>query len=209
MWLSKFLDLEELELENMKELAQRLIKELEKKKLTPLEFSILGIIFNAKMITTRDIIVTLNKQFTNSWEAKEGTIKPILSKLKKRGFLGKRKVSSPLGPLKKVHYLTDAGEEILKAKVSQNFQNQLKFIEIFLIELAIAYIRSVPRVKQPERGQDVQNILDTSWKFIKSAINQNIILGNKCPSCGEEITREDAKFCLLCGAPLMSLLKLE
>ena len=86
MWLSKFLDLKEDVKGLTEDIKDAIFKDLKKERLTPLEFTILENVFNAEKITGYDLIQRLNDQFAGTWEAKSGTIYPILSKLKKNGF---------------------------------------------------------------------------------------------------------------------------
>jgi len=151
MWLGKFLDLEE----DIEELSGYVKKEifdnLLKNKLTPLEFTIIETIFNSNQLSGYDLIKNLNRSFAGTWEAQSGTIYPILRKLEKDGFLKAQKVKSPIGPIKKVYFLTEAGKEILKFKVNRNYYDQLKFIENFLVELSSVFIRSFPNKEQSEK----------------------------------------------------------
>ena len=78
------------------------------RKLTPLEFTIIETIFNNQQISGYDLIRILNDHFAGTWEAQSGTIYPILSKLKRDGFLAIKNVKSPVGPIKKVYSLTEA-----------------------------------------------------------------------------------------------------
>jgi DNA-binding PadR family transcriptional regulator len=135
MWLGKFVDLEE-DLDELKEqIEKEIFKGIKKSKLTPVEFTIIETIFNFKGMSGYDLIQNLNKQFAGTWVAQSGTIYPILSKLERDGFLRSNMVKTPIGPLRKVYFLTEAGEEIIKLKVNKNFYDQLKFLENFLVEL--------------------------------------------------------------------------
>ena len=81
MWLNKFLDLEEdIEKLGMK-FNKDIFRKIKKTKLTPLEVTILEAIFNVKTISGYDLIEILNSQFAKTWQAKSGTIYPILNKL--------------------------------------------------------------------------------------------------------------------------------
>lgn len=204
MWLDKFLDLDDLE-EDSKQLTDTIMGNLEKKRLSPLEFTILETIFNARVLSTNDLLLNLNRHFAGTFEAKEGTVKPILSKLKKRGFLETKKVKSPMGPLKKVNYLTEAGKEILKTKVSNNFEEQIRFIENFLIELSAIYIKAFPEKQREERMIEVQELIQSSLNAVKTGIYFKIILEGKCPACQANIDRKNSNFCPVCGARLIEL----
>lgn len=202
MWLSKFLDIED-DLEELRDkIKENIFKEITKKKLTPLEFTILENIFNSKKISGYDLIQNLNKQFAGTWEAKSGTVYPILSKLKKNGFLTVETVKSPIGPLKNLYKLTRAGEEIVKAKVNTNFEDQLNFLRNFLIELSNIYIHSFPEEQMEEKVKEVQNSIEKKLKDVKNAIPQMVKFKTKCPACQVEIKRDGATFCPYCGASL-------
>ena len=90
----------------------------------------------------------MNEHFAGTWKARSGTIYPILSKLKHKGFLDSVEKKSPIGPRVKLYFLTEAGEEIIKTKVNKNFEDQLRFIKNFLIELSSIYIQSFPEEKK-------------------------------------------------------------
>jgi len=200
MWLGKFLDLEE---DIGKVIKKELFRDIKKKKLTPLEFTIIESIFQAHEISGYDLIQKLDKHFAGTWKASSGTVYPILSKLKYNGFLNIRAVKSPIGPLKKVYSLTEAGEEILKRKVNLNFSKQLEFIENFLTELASIYIESFDSKFKEE---ETKNVLDTLKEMFASVL-QKVPTGRslkKCPGCGTEIENNKAIFCAICGAQLRS-----
>ncbi|MHA2393186.1 MAG: PadR family transcriptional regulator, partial [Promethearchaeota archaeon] len=114
MWLGKFLDMED-DIEELKsKIKEEILDSLQKSKLTPLEFTIIETIFNSKQLSGYDLIKNLNRHFAGTWEAHSGTVYPILSKLERDGFLKAQKIKSPIGPLRKVYSLTEAGEELLK-----------------------------------------------------------------------------------------------
>ena len=200
MWLGKFLDLED----DIKSLSSEIKDSLKKGKLTPLEFTIIESIFNSKEISGYDLIHNLNRHFSGTWEAKSGTIYPILSKLKRDGFLNSKNVRSPIGPLKKLHFLTEAGKTLLMIKVNKNFLDQIKFIENFLIELTSIYIHSFRYGDEPEIGteekiSEVQGFLEETFKNIIKSIP----LGFKttCPQCKKKVVNYDDE-CSYCGATL-------
>ena len=121
MWLGKFLNLED-DIEELSSLIkEELIESLRKSKLTPLEFTIIETIFNSQQLSGYDLIKNLNRSFAGTWEAQSGTVYPILRKLEKDGYLKAKQVKSPIGPLRKVYSLTEAGEELLKFKVKKNY----------------------------------------------------------------------------------------
>ncbi|MDD1778180.1 MAG: helix-turn-helix transcriptional regulator [Candidatus Helarchaeota archaeon] len=199
MWLGKILDLNQDVSQEIKDL---LSKSLEPKKLTPLEFTILENIFNLKTSSGHDLIESLNKHFAGTVRAKPITILPMLSKLKLRGFLDSKTVKSPLGPLVKVYYLTEAGEEVLKTKVNKNFLDQLRFIENLLKELASIYIKSFPEAERNKRVQEVQNLIVSMLESVKSNVPVTSVLESKCSKCNAMIDRENSKYCPNCGEQL-------
>ncbi|MHA1239185.1 MAG: helix-turn-helix transcriptional regulator [Promethearchaeota archaeon] len=201
MWLGKFLDLEE----DIKELRTKIQKDLfqgiKKYKLTPLEFTILETVFNCMELAGYDLILNLNKHFAGTWEAQSGTIYPILSKLKRDGFLKVKSVKSPVGPIRKVYSLSEAGEEILKVKVNKNFLDQLNFVRNVLIELSSIYIQSYPIAEKEEKIKEVQNLIKKNLDIVIEAIPSTLKQKRKCEQCGNEI-KQTASFCSSCGATL-------
>ena len=201
MWLGKFLDLEDdIEILRSK-IKQEIFKNIKKNKLTPLEFTIIEVIFNSNALSGYDIIQTLNKHFAGTWKAKSGTVYPILSKLERNGFLKSKMVKSPIGPIRKVYTLTEAGEEILKLKVNKNFAEQLKFLENFIIELASIYVKSYPKQEMSSIIEEVQTTLNESFDRIKDSIPSTLRFKAKCTNCGNEIGRKVA-YCPFCGTQL-------
>ena len=199
MWMGKFLDLEE-DIKDLKsKIKKDIFKDIKKSKLTPLEFTIIETIFNSQYLSGYDLILNLNKQFAGTWEAQSGTIYPILAKLKRDGYLSSKAVKSPMGPIKNVYNLTEAGEEILKSKVNKNFHEQLKFIENFILELASVYIHSFPQGKQSELILDIQTLLKELNENIIKSLPDKLEFKSVCSNCGNEIERIVA-FCPLCGA---------
>ncbi|MHA1148936.1 MAG: helix-turn-helix transcriptional regulator [Promethearchaeota archaeon] len=209
MWLSKFLDLKD-DLKDMKvEIKNALFSKRESKKITPLEFTILEKIFNYKEISGYDLIQSLNRLFAGTWKAKSGTIYPMLSKLSNNGFLKVKTVKSPIGPLKKVYELTEAGEELLKYKVNKNFKDQLQFLENFIVELSSIYIHSFQEEKQTEQLRETQKIIHEMLNRIAEKIPLGVEFKMKCPNCGLEMERSNATFCSVCGSALHGEEKLE
>ncbi|MHA1671190.1 MAG: helix-turn-helix transcriptional regulator [Promethearchaeota archaeon] len=204
MWLNKFLDLEDSIEELRDDLEKEFFKNFGKKtKLTPLEFTILETIFNSHALSGYDLIQNLNRHFAGTWEAKSGTVYPILSKLQKHGFLDSKMVKSPIGPIRKVYTLTEAGEELLKLKVNKNFADQLKFVENFLIELSSVYIRSYPKEDRKEIVDNIHKTLNDSFINIIKNIPPTLEYKMVCPACGSIIERQ-AAFCAHCGSNLLS-----
>ena len=202
MWHSKFLDLEEDKdslTSDLKNISEK------KKKLTPLEFTILETIYNNKSLSGYDLIQSLNIHFAGTWEAKSGTIYPILSKLKKTGFLDTVRVKTPIGPLKKVYILTESGEKIIKFKVNKDFDEQIKFIKNFIIEFATFYVHSFSEIdekKKEEKINEVQSVLKEVFKDIIEKIPFRVSHKSICPKCKAEINQKGAEFCPFCGVIL-------
>jgi DNA-binding PadR family transcriptional regulator len=204
MWLGKFLDLEEDMKEIRKKIEKEIFRNIKKKKLTPLEFTIIETIFNYQYISGYDLIRVLNEHFAGTWEAQSGTIYPILSKLKRDGFLNIKQVKSPIGPIKKVYSLTEAGEELLKVKVNKNFHDQLKFVENFLTELSSVYIHSLSETEKENNLKDVQDLLKQTINNVIATLPSTIEFKVRCSQCGSESERKEAQYCQSCGAALYS-----
>ncbi|MFX1554298.1 MAG: helix-turn-helix transcriptional regulator [Promethearchaeota archaeon] len=204
MWLSKFLDLEE-DLKNLRsKIKEEVFDNIKKNRLTPLEFTIIEAIFNSKRIYGYDLIRILNDHFAGTWTAQSGTIYPILSKLKKNGFLKIERAKSDIGPLKKVYSLTKAGEELLKVKVNKNFQDQLNFIENFLVELASVYIHSFSEEIKEGKIDEVQNSIKKALENVIKKIPPTVEFKSLCPNCGARHDRNIMKYCSECGTALTS-----
>jgi DNA-binding PadR family transcriptional regulator len=202
MWLSKFLDLEEDMNDLRSTIKNEFFKNIKKSKLTPLEFTIIETIFNYQMISGYDLIGALNEHFAGTWEAQSGTVYPILSKLKRDGFLEIKQVKSPIGPIKKMYFLTHIGEELLKVKVNKNFHDQLKFVENFLNELSSIYIHSLPEEERESNIREVQKLLNDTIQNVIEALPTTVEFKVKCSECGAELKREGAQFCAICGSSL-------
>ena len=202
MWLGKFLDLEEDIEELRSKIEKDLFQGIKKYKLTPLEFTILETIFNCIKLAGYDLILNLNKHFAGTWEAQSGTIYPILSKLKRDGFLDSQSVKSPVGPRRKVYSLTEAGEHILKTKVNKNFEDQLNFVRNVLIELSSIYIQSHPIKEKEKRILEVQKSIKKILETVIETIPSTLKFKRKCENCGLEIDRV-ASFCSFCGATML------
>lgn len=201
MWLGKFLDLEEDIEELRSEIKQEIFANITKSKLTPLEFTIVEVIFNSQALSGYDLMQALNKHFAGTWEAKSGTIYPILSKLEGSGFLKSKMVKSPIGPLRKLYTLTKAGEELLKLKVNKNYLEQLLLIENFIVDLSSIYIKSHPQEDIKEISEEVQELLNRSFERIKDSIPSALKFKTKCSNCGSEIGRK-VIYCPFCGIQL-------
>ncbi|MFX1590475.1 MAG: helix-turn-helix transcriptional regulator [Promethearchaeota archaeon] len=204
MWLGKFLNLEE-DLDELKDkIKQGILENIKRNKITPLEFTIIETIFNSKELSGYDLILNLNRHFAGTWEAQSGTIYPILSKLTKENFLKFRPVKSPIGPIRKVYSLTEAGEHILKVKVNKNFEDQLRFIENFLVELSSIYIQSFPKNEENQRMEEVKNSLKEIIENAEKKIPPTLDFKTRCSKCGAEINRQASLYCPICGSPINS-----
>ena len=201
MWLGKFLDFEDIK-DLGSEIQKELFQGIKKYKLTPLEFTILETVFNCRELAGYDLILNLNKHFAGTWEAQSGTVYPILSKLKRDGFLNSRPVKSPIGPIRKVYSLTEAGEHILKTKVNKNFEDQLNFIRNVLIELSSIYVQSHPKEEKEEIIIEVQKLIKKLLETVVEAIPSALKYKRKCEKCGSEMERI-ASYCSICGAALL------
>ncbi len=202
MWLGKFLDLEEDIEELRSKIKQEIFANITKSKLTPLEFTIVEVIFNSQALSGYDLMQALNKHFAGTWEAKSGTIYPILSKLEGSGFLKSKMVKSPIGPLRKLYTLTEAGEELLKLKVNKNYSEQLLLIENFIVELSSIFIKSHPEKDRKEVVEEVHESLNRSFERIKDNIPSTLKFKSKCSNCGSEIGRK-VVYCPFCGIQLV------
>lgn len=98
-----------------------------KEKLSPLEYMILLVLKDQPM-HGYDIMHCLNDIMGDLWEAKSGTIYPILSKMKDRDLLEEETVKSPAGPSKKMHSLTAKGETLLDTTLRQNLTAETVFM---------------------------------------------------------------------------------
>jgi PadR family transcriptional regulator PadR len=206
MWLGKFLDFEE-DLKTLKsKIKDEVFTNLKKSRLTPLEFTIIESIFNRKQLSGYDLIKNLNRHFAGTWEAQSGTVYPILSKLEKDGFLKAKKVKSPIGPLRKVYSLTEAGEELLKHKVNKNYLDQLKFIENFLVELSSIYVHSFPPEERREKIEEIRKALKGTLKNVMDIIPAALEFKTVCYKCRSEIGRE-VTYCPNCGTSLFNKLE--
>ncbi len=205
MWLGKFLDLKDDLKELTAELKTKIFEGIKKSKLTPLEFTILENIFNSqeKGLYGYDLIDSLNQHFAGTWEARSGTIYPILSKLKRDGFLDRKMVKSPLGPIQKVYALTEAGERIIKRKVNKNFLDQIAFMRNFILELTTIYLKTIPEDQLEDKKAQVYEELDKAFEMIKNTVSKNGGYKVECPSCNEEMDRRGSAYCSFCGTSLV------
>ena len=76
-----------------------------------------------------EMMSDLNQLFEESWEAKSGTIYPLLSKLEaNKKILTHERKRSPLGPVKKVYYLTDVGRLIIDTIMKESLESDIDFM---------------------------------------------------------------------------------
>ena len=202
MWLGKSLDLEKDMEEIRSKIKREIFNNVKKRRLTPLEFTIIEHIFNNQIISGYDLIRVLNEHFAGTWEAQSGTIYPLLSKLKRDGFLKVKTVKTQVGPLRKVYSLSEAGEEILKVKVNKNFFDQLKFVRNVLVELSSIYINSFPEELKEVKIKEVQKLIKEITEYVIETIPSTVEFKIKCSNCGSEVGREGARFCPYCSASL-------
>lgn len=203
MWMGKFLDLEENMDEFPLEIRNKILYTLKRKKLTPLEFTILEhVIKYPKGIPGYDLKGVLNKHFAGTWEAQSGTIYPLLSKLKYKGFLATKTVKSPIGPLKIVYTLTDIGKTIIKTKINSNFIEQIKFIGNFIVELLNIYIDTIPEEEKEENFKKMHELMDGLCNSIFKTLSPEESYKIICSNCNTEIHRRGAKYCFYCGSTI-------
>jgi DNA-binding PadR family transcriptional regulator len=205
MWLGKFLDLKDDLKQLSAEIKKNIMQTIKKDKLTPLEFTILETIFNnPNGLYGYDLIDALNTHFAGTWKAKSGTVYPILSKLKRDGFLDSKNVKSPIGPIKKVYTLTEAGKAIIKRKVSINFLDQVKFMENFLIELLKIYLNTIQDEEKDQKSEELFDLIDETFNNVNKALFQGQEFKKECPDCNTVISRRGSAYCSYCGSSLIS-----
>lgn len=134
-------------------------KKKEKLNLSPLEVLILAQLRSRELRNEGEpvgqygyeMIQELNELFAGSWEAKSGTIYPILSKLegKKQMIYGSR-MQSPLGPVKKVYKLKEKGRRAIDEIVLLNFEGDLGFILQYLNILTPFILKFTDQDKKEE-----------------------------------------------------------
>ncbi len=119
-------------------------------ELSPLEYMICLILFKhekedlgrpggSQAMSGYDLIAELNKIFEGIWEAQTGTMYPLLYKMSTSRHAGGRQIlhgeekKSPLGPAKTVYELTEPAHAEIKALLSENFENDVEFMERYLL----------------------------------------------------------------------------
>lgn len=135
----------------------------------------------------KELIDELNSLFAGSWEAKSGTIYPILSKLdREKDLLISEKKKSPLGPRKKVYTLTDKGRELIDDLMRQHLHSDIEFMENYS-KLLVPF----------------QEMIEQEKELIEEAVIDDTLANVVCVKCGKEIPY-NAKFCPACGELLMN-----
>ncbi|MHA1340096.1 MAG: helix-turn-helix transcriptional regulator [Promethearchaeota archaeon] len=160
-----------------------------------------------------ELIEELNKIFSGAWEAKSGTIYPILTKLhKEKGLLRSELKKSPLGPVKKIYTLSEEGRRLIDAIVRVNLEADMQFIKNYqeILNLFKKYFKELelnePIIEDSELSE--QNKEDVENKTKKSIVLEKDQKKIKiyCPLCNAELIGIE-KFCHNCGAPLKSTKK--
>ncbi len=106
-----------------------------------------------------EMIKDLDRLFAGSWEAKSGTIYPILSKLESnKEFLTGERKKSPLGPVKKVYKLTEDGRGIIDEILTQNIETDVEFIQRYLEIMSIFVLSG-------QFAQDSDNFMENFLTF--------------------------------------------
>jgi len=127
------------------------LKDEEKQGLSPIEYIIIAHLRSRELRNQGDVgqygyelIQELNKIFSGSWEAKSGTIYPILTKLDHdKALLESEEMKSPLGPVKKIYKLTSKGRSLIDAIVQEKLGSDIEFILKYIELLApFAIVRS-------------------------------------------------------------------
>ncbi|MHA1583714.1 MAG: PadR family transcriptional regulator, partial [Promethearchaeota archaeon] len=122
-----------------------------------------------------EMIKELNKLFAGTWEAKSGTIYPILSKLesKKRMILGTHK-KSPLGPVKKIYILEDKGRESIDSIIHSNFEGNLDFLTHY-VNLIAPFLLNYPEDENKlESERLLEKIMDIPGKMVNLTKQESI-----------------------------------
>lgn len=85
-----------------------------------------------------DILLTLNRTFEGIWEAKTGTVYPLLNKMASTSHPGGailrgEEKKSPIGPVKTVYELTEDARAEIKQILANTFENDIQFMERYLM----------------------------------------------------------------------------
>ncbi|MHA1755631.1 MAG: helix-turn-helix transcriptional regulator [Promethearchaeota archaeon] len=114
-----------------------------KKGVTPLEYLILAQLFRRELLKKEiigqygnELIREINNLFKGTWKAQSGTIYPILRKMERdKGLIEGELKETPLGPIKKIYKLTNKGRKTIKQIIKENYDNEMKFIERYIVFL--------------------------------------------------------------------------
>lgn len=102
-----------------------------------------------------EMLGELTQLFAGNWEAKSGTIYPILSKMNsandRPALLASESKKSPLGPVKKVYVLTPAGRQVVDSLVLEYFSTDLSFIVQYIDLLS----PMITRLQTEEVGDNI------------------------------------------------------
>ncbi len=121
-----------------------------------------------------EMIQQLNELFAGSWEAKSGTIYPMLSRLERDKNLiqGKRK-KSPLGPVKKVYSLTEMGKRAIDRLISDTFESNIDFI-LNYVDLVFPFIENIREIEPANADELFEKIMMVPTKFFNLAMEDTI-----------------------------------
>jgi DNA-binding PadR family transcriptional regulator len=115
--------------------------------LSPIEFLVLAHLRSRELRNRENVgqygyemIQELNEMFAGSWEAKSGTIYPILTKLDNVKHLLMEDIKqSQLGPVKKIYILTEAGRKLVDQVIRERFESDIDFM-LHYIELLTPFV---------------------------------------------------------------------
>ncbi|MFX0132372.1 MAG: PadR family transcriptional regulator [Candidatus Hodarchaeota archaeon] len=170
MWKDKILDITRAP----DKLQTAVMGKIKKHKLSPLEFTILQTIFNNKQVSVYDIIEKLNEHYAGTWNARKPTVFPILSKLKRAGFLELKKVKIRGFPIIKVYRLTEEGEKVITTQISKNFEEQVQFIRNTLIELIKTYVNSHEGEQKKATHNSVEKLMKDLLQEVVESIPSDV-----------------------------------
>lgn len=120
-----------------------------------------------------EMIKELNDIFAGSWEAKSGTIYPILSKLQsKKGLLESYRMKSELGPVKNVYNLTQKGRDTIEQIIEQNFETDINFI-LNYVDLLTPFLNEALWTKE-EREEILELITSIPARAATIAMSKSV-----------------------------------
>ncbi len=211
--------------------------------LSPLEYMICLILFKhekgemgraggSRAMSGYDLIAELNKIFEGIWEAQTGTMYPLLNKMANARHPGGRQIlhgqekKSPIGPAKTVYELTEDAHSEIKALLAENFENDLEFMERYLLlisqatdiqeyrpimlnysEKLLKELRS--KATSPETVELGKETLKKLHNFLKNTL-QNIAIDleqleeTPSPPPTPATGKEETKLCGSCGQETLS-----